>query len=343
MRIAIDAMGGDFATAVTVPASINALANNLDITQIILFGDQGTINSQLKPLLAKPIYQSLADKISIQHTQHSVQMSDKPAEVLRQQLGTSMQLALNAVVNDQADACISAGNTGALIGLARHSLGLLYGVKRLAICAQLPTLRSNTYLLDIGANVDCSAEQLHQFAKMGSALSASIHGRANTSNHASCGISNEPRVRALSIGAEAGKGNMAVNKAVALCESDSSINFEGLIEGNALLNGDCEVIFCDGFVGNIALKSCEGTAGYIRLSFEESIVGVDQGGKSVKGFEQMLEAIDPEQFNGACLLGLNHLVFKSHGASTEKGFSAAINKAANAVTGGLIEKLSAAM
>jgi glycerol-3-phosphate acyltransferase PlsX len=329
MRIAIDAMGGDFATAVTVPASINALAHNRDIRQIILFGDQSVINARLNPLLAKPIYQSLADKIAIQHTQHSVQMSDRPAEVLRRQLDTSMQLALNAVVNDQADACVSAGNTGALIGLARHSIGLLSGVKRLAICAQLPTLRSNTYLLDIGANVDCSAEQLHQFAIMGSALSASMHG-----------ILNEPRVRALSIGAEAGKGNIAVNKAVALCESDSSIHFEGLIEGNALLNGDCEVIFCDGFVGNIALKSCEGTASYIRSSFEESIAGNDQG---VKGLEPMLKTIDPEQFNGACLLGLDHLVFKSHGASTVKGFSAAIDKAANAVTGGLIKKLSAAM
>ena len=336
MKIAIDAMGGDFGVAVTVPAAIQSLIDNVSIEQILLFGHEADIQSCLdaSPLLkASP---KLSDRILIVHSDHVVDMSAKPADVLRQRQDTSMFSALNSVADGRATAFVSAGNTGALVGLARHTCGLVDGIKRLAICAQLPTLLSNTFLLDVGGNVDCSGEQLHQFARMGSALATAltlddVDGRNEK-------VSVQPRVRALSIGAEAGKGNAAVNVAVQLCEADAQLNFDGLIEGNHLLEGICDVIFCDGFVGNIALKSCEGAASYIRSSAHELLAS--KSAASVNDdYARLMQAMNPEQFNGAVLLGLKQPVIKSHGSSGVVSFAAAIQKAVDVSRGQLIQKL----
>ena len=332
MKIAIDAMGGDFGVAVTIPASLKALVSNASIEQIILFGHKERIQSCLQDNGLLKNSPELLDRVSVVHANHVVDMSAKPADVLRQRDDTSMLLALKAVAQGAADAFVSAGNTGALVGLARHSCGLIDGIKRLAICAQLPTFKSNTFMLDVGGNVDCSGEQLHQFARMGGALVNALQG--NT----------QARICALSIGAEAGKGNSAVNLAVQLCEADPTLNFEGLIEGNQLLEGNCDVIFCDGFVGNIALKSCEGTAAYIRSSAHE-LLAVDSASVSETkdNTAQLMRAIDPEQFNGAVLLGLKQPVIKSHGSSGVAGFTVAIQKAVDASQGRLIKKLDVAL
>lgn len=329
MKIAVDAMGGDHGAAVTVPASLQALASSASIKHLFLFGREPDIEAALNTSALLQASPELSDRISIEHTDHVVDMTAKPADVLRQRQETSMYLALKAVAEGNADACVSAGNTGALVGLARHCCGLLDGIKRLAICAQLPTSRSNTFLLDVGGNVDCSGEQLHQFARMGCALVNALDSHTQS------------RVRALSIGAEAGKGNSAVNQAVELCEADPTLNFEGLIEGNQLLNGDCDVVFCDGFVGNIALKSCEGTASYIGASVHELLAA--QPASVLQSSVQLMRSIDPEKFNGAVLLGLKRPVIKSHGSSGAVGFAAAIQKAVDTSQGRLIEKLEFAL
>ena len=331
MKIAIDAMGGDFGVAVTVPAAIQSLIDNVSIEQVLLFGHEADIQSCLDASPLLKAYPKLSNRISIVHSDHIVEMSAKPADVLRQRQDTSMLLALNAVADGSADACVTAGNTGALVGLARHSCGLVEGIKRLAICAQLPTALSNTFLLDVGGNVDCSGEQLHQFARMGCALVNALNGRDEA-------VSMQPRVRALSIGAEAGKGNSAVNAAVQLCEADSQMHFEGLIEGNQLLEGVCDVIFCDGFVGNIALKSCEGAASYIRSSAHK-LLRFESASSLNDDYARLMQAMDPEQFNGAVLLGLKQPVIKSHGSSGAIGFAAAIQKAVDVSLGQLIQKL----
>ncbi|MEZ7984786.1 MAG: phosphate acyltransferase, partial [Pseudomonadales bacterium] len=248
--------------------------------------------------------------------------------------------ALNSVADGRATAFVSAGNTGALVGLARHSCGLVEGVKRLAICAQLPTSLSNTFLLDVGGNVDCSGEQLHQFARMGCALVTAL--AADELHKGDGEVSAQPRVRALSIGSEAGKGNAAVNAAVQLCEADSQLHFDGLIEGNQLLEGICDVIFCDGFVGNIALKSCEGAASYIRSSAHELLTSKSAAPVN-DDYARLMQAMNPEQFNGAVLLGLKQPVIKSHGSSGVVGFAAAIQKAVDVSRGHLIQKLEFAL
>lgn len=318
MRIAIDVMSGDPGPEVPIAASLRALSERDDIAQILLVGDQAIIQQQLDKLTSANNIRHRPDQIAVIHADHVVDMAARPAEVLRQKRDTSMLLALKALQSGRADCCVSAGNTGALVGLSRHLFGLLPGIKRLAICTRLPTSYGQTFLLDIGANVDCDGEQLHQFACMGAALAASLRP------------GNMPRVRALSIGAEAGKGNQAVNDAVQRCDAERRFCFEGLIEANQLLSGECDVIFCDGFAGNIALKACEGTAQYIRSLASESVTVPSA----------LVDAIDPEQFNGAYLLGLQQLVIKSHGASNEVGFAAAIDKAATACASRLIDNLA---
>ena len=338
MRIAIDAMSGDHGAAVAVAAAFEALEHNPQVSHIIFTGHEQVLAEQIAKLSQQmPSAADNVGRVSIVHTEHLVDMASKPADILRQKTRTSMLLALIAVMDGDADGCVSAGNTGALVGLSRHFVGLLPGIKRPAICAQLPTLRGDSHLLDIGANVDCSGEQLHQFARMGAALAQSLNANSRL------------RVRALSIGAEAGKGNAAVKRAVELCERDTGFCFEGLIEANQLLNGNCDVIVCDGFVGNVALKACEGTAEYIRsYALDSSRVAFDAGQQAndarqntdtAPNTDTLFNAIDPERFNGACLLGLKQPVIKSHGASSVTGFTAAIDKAVDVCAGGLLDKL----
>jgi glycerol-3-phosphate acyltransferase PlsX len=329
MKLIVDAMGGDLDCDIPVCASIQALLNFPIISQLILVGDESRLASRLR---ANSDYPAVEHRIALQHSDGVISMHDKPAAVLKQRSDTSMLQAIQGVASGRADACVSAGNTGALVGLARHFCGLHATIKRLAICAQLPTQKRSSYLLDVGGNVDCSAEQLYQFARMGCALVESL------------GVAQPCRVSALSIGVEAGKGNAAVKQAAALCSQNTEMNFTGMIEGDSLLLGESDVIFCDGFVGNIALKSSEGTARYIRSLVESLSSNGDQAVAPLEQqdkYHQFMQAINPDQFNGAYLLGLKHLVVKAHGGSNAEGFGAAIGKAVHAVEGNLQSKLAA--
>jgi glycerol-3-phosphate acyltransferase PlsX len=202
-----------------------------------------------------------------------------------------------------------------------------------AICAQLPNLDHPSYLLDVGANVDCSASQLHQFARMGCGLVNSLYPLDQS-------MGQKPKVRALSIGVESGKGNQVVTDAVALCADDASMDFAGLIEANQLLMDDCDVVVCDGFTGNIALKACEGTADYIRRYVQQAL---SDNSRQLSGVEQssqrLLQAVQTARFNGAVLLGLRRTVIKSHGASDAAAFQAAIVKAITLEQGDFTQKM----
>lgn len=331
MKLIVDAMGGDRGFEIPVQASIQALLDFPVLKRIILVGDKPALAACLAQINAYP---PLASRIELRHSAGVIDMHDSPAKVLKRRDDTSMLSALKYLSEGEADACVSSGNTGALVGLSRYFCKLHKNIKRLAICAQLPTSNRTSYLLDVGGNVDCSAEQLYQFARMGCALVESL------------GVKHPCRVSALSIGVEAGKGNSAVKQAVALCRENTSMNFVGLIEGDGLLSGESEVIFCDGFVGNVALKSCEGTANYIR-SIAESIHGnaidknaAEQQAWSSDEYQKFMQAINPARFNGAYLLGLNNLVVKAHGGSNVASFSAAIEKTVSAVQGELQRKLA---
>ena len=333
MKIAIDAMGGDCGLTATIPASLEVLEAYPDITQVHLFGHETAINKALdsaEQLLANP---SLRQRLNVRHAECQINMTDKPAVVLRERRDSSMLLALRALAADEVDACVSSGNTGALIGLARHCCGTFEEVRTVAICAQLPNVDHPTHLLDVGANVDCTPSQLYQFARMGCGLVKSLYPLDQT-------IGQKPKVRALSIGVESGKGNQAVTDAVALCGDDASMGFAGLIEANQLLMDDCDVVVCDGFTGNIALKACEGTADYIRRYVKQALSKKSGQLSDVDALsERLLQAVQTARFNGAVLLGLRRTVIKSHGASDANAFQAAIEKAITLEQGELTQKM----
>ena len=333
MKIAIDAMGGDCGLTATIPATLAVLKAHPRISQIQLFGLESAIYAALDSsdlLLTNP---SLRQRLHVRHADTQIDMADKPASVLRERSESSMLLALKALAADEVNACVSSGNTGALIGLARHTCGTLEGVRTIAICAQLPNLNHPTYLLDVGANVDCSAGQLHQFARMGCGLVNSLHQDVKRHDQ-------KPKVRVLSIGVESGKGNQTVTDVVKLCTNDQSMNFVGLIEANQLLMDECDVVICDGFSGNIALKACEGTADYIRrFAYQTLSSNSSQLDKFEPTSARLLQAVQTSRFNGAVLLGLRRTVIKSHGSSDAIGFQAAIEKAITLEQGELTEKM----
>lgn len=339
MKIAIDGMGAECGLGNIVQACSEALKQFDDIDTFVLVGDLYEINKIIAQL---SLPKAILSRIAVEGSSGVVLMADKPSDVLRDQRDTSMLRTLQLLDCDDVDAALSCGNTGALIGLGRHILGVLPGIKRPAICAQLPTANSKSYLLDVGANVDCSAEQLVQFAHMGSSLVSALDPYSSN------------RVGVLSLGEEKGKGNRAVNESVRLIEQQGKINFGGRIEGDRLLTGEVEVIYCDGFVGNVALKSCEGTARYIsalaRKSFDLEInfnsgEGEPSLGNSAVSQRALItgltEVIDPSKYNGACILGLKKVLVKSHGASSVRGVLAAIEKAVLIERGNIIEKIAA--
>ena len=339
MRLVIDAMSGDRGCEVAVTAALSALAEHSRCSQCILVGDEPRLQAAIEQALqAVPALQSELARVSIEHSDGVMPMTARPRDVLRGLEPTSMRTAVAMLADGRADVCVSAGNTGAMLALSRHLLGSLEGIRKPAICAQLPSLGGLSYLLDVGANVDCSAAQLHQFAQMGTALVSAVHGIA------------APKARALSIGREAGKGNEVVTAAAALCAADPALQFAGLVEGDELLTGDCEVIFCDGFVGNVALKTSEGTANYIRAVTAQHFASGSSGAASGKPPASTLQALqelgammNPARYNGACLLGLNKLVFKTHGNSCETGWQAAIDRALSACDADLVARLDAAL
>ena len=320
-------MGGDQGPQVTIPASLDCLKHNPNL-KLILVGDELVIKDLLPQDLSA--YQ---DRLSIHHASQRVEMDESPSKALKNKKDSSMRVAINLVKEGQADACVSAGNTGALMATARFVLKMIPGIDRPAIISTLPSIHGHTHVLDLGANVDCSAEHLFQFAIMGNELVKAVEGIES------------PKVGLLNIGEEDTKGNEQVKAAAKLLES-STLNYIGYVEGNSLNAGPIKVdlIVTDGFVGNVALKSIEGAAKMIGTTLKEAfskniftkLVAIIAY-PVLKSFKQR---IDPRLYNGASFLGLKGLVIKSHGGADILAFKTAIKLAEIESKQDVIKKIS---
>ncbi len=328
ITIAVDCMGGDNGPVVTVPASVAFLKRNPD-TRLLLVGRQQAID---EALAQAGLSDSQRSRIDIEHTDEVVEMDDPPAVALRSKRKSSMRLAAQAVRDGRADACISAGNTGALMAISRFVLKMLPGIERPAIATQLPHQNNGTTtMLDLGANVDCEAEHLLQFALMGSALVTALNSQDN------------PSIGLLNIGEEVIKGNDIVKQAGQLIRH-SGLNFYGNVEGNDIYSGVVDVIVCDGFVGNVALKTSEGLAqmlgGFIREEFTRHPLTRLMALFSYPVLRRFKRRVDHRRYNGAALVGLKGVVFKSHGSADELAFESAIARAHHAASNRLLDRIS---
>ncbi len=320
-------MGGDFGPQVTVPASIECLKANLDL-KLILVGDEVVLSKQLAQVASQ-----FEDRLIIQHASQQVEMDESPQKALRGKKDSSMRVAINLVHDRQADACVSAGNTGALMATARFVLKTIPGIDRPAIISTLPSIRGDTHILDLGANVDCTTEHLYQFAIMGGELVKAVENIA------------EPKIGLLNIGEEDMKGNEQVKAAAKLLES-SSLNYIGYVEGNSINAGSTEVdlIVTDGFVGNVALKSIEGAAKMfgtkLKDAFSKNLLTKMMGILAYPALKSFKLGIDPRRYNGASFIGLNGLVIKSHGGADELAFQTAIHLAEIEIEQDVTRKIS---
>ena len=319
VTVAIDCMGGDHGTNVTVPAVLDFLKHDPQ-TSFILVGKQHTIEDELRRGHA-----ATGPRLQVRHAAEVVAMDDPPALALRGKKDSSIRVAVDLVKNGEALACVSAGNTGALMAISRFVLKTLPGVDRPAIASVLPALSGHTCVLDLGANVDCTAEHLLQFGIMGAELVASVEHKAR------------PTVGLLNIGEEDIKGNEVVKRAAELLRA-SGLNFRGNVEGDDIYKGTTDVVVCDGFVGNVALKASEGLAQmfstYLRDEFNRSMFTRLLGLVARPGINAFKRRIDHRCYNGATLLGLRGIVIKSHGAADAFAFGFAIERAvAEARTG----------
>ncbi len=325
VTIAIDAMGGDHGTHVTIPAAVRYLQQHPNDT-IVLVGLPDAIEAELRTVKT-----SIGPRLRIQAASEVVGMDESPQLVLRSKKDSSMRVAINLVKNGEASACVSAGNTGALMATARYVLKMLPGIDRPAIASFLPTHKGQVCMLDLGANVDCNAENLLQFALMGTALVYAIEHK------------NNPTVGLLNIGSEDIKGNEIVKQASELLQQ-SDLNFFGNIEGNDIFKGVTDVVVCDGFVGNVALKTTEGLAqmlgGFLREEFNRNIFTKLAGLIATPVLKAFKHRVDPRRYNGASLLGLKGIVLKSHGSADAFAFFCAIERAAEEARGGMLHHIS---
>ncbi len=327
LTISIDAMGGDHGLDVTVPASLDCLKDNPDL-MLILVGDEDLLKQRLAQALVD--YQG---RLSIHHASQCVGMDESPSKALKNKKDSSMRVAINLVRDGQADACVSAGNTGALMATARFVLKMIPGVDRPAIVSTLPSIYGHIHALDLGGNVDCSAEHLFQFAVMGAELVKAI-------DHIE-----HPKVGLLNIGEEDVKGNEQVKSAAKLLEN-SSLNYIGYVEGDSLTAGHVKVdlIVADGFVGNVALKSIEGAAkmlGFaLKEAFSKNVFTRLVGLIAYPVLKDFKKRIDPRRYNGASFLGLRGLVVKSHGGADILAFKTAIQLAVCEAQNDVIRKVS---
>lgn len=310
--IALDAMGGDHGADEIVPAALAAL-DQYPSLRIILVGQEDVLNGVLQNNKCKH-----KERLSVRHASQTVEMHELPSQALRNKKDSSMRIAIDMVKDGEASACVSAGNTGALMATARFVLKMLPGIDRPAICATLPGITKHTHLLDLGANVDSSSEQLFQFAVMGAELASAADNIAN------------PSVALLNIGSEEIKGNDRVKQAAALL-SQSHLNYVGFVEGNDIYAGKVDVIVCDGFPGNIALKASEGVAHFIshhaRQEYKRTLYGQLTALLSRPVLRTLKHKLDPRRYNGASLLGLRGIVVKSHGDADRVAFAYAIQEA----------------
>ena len=310
VTIAIDAMGGDHGPRVTVPAALSSLEKNPDLT-ILLFGNR----AKLDPFL----HQSTASsRLKVIHTEEVVSCGERSSAALRKKQ-SSMRLAVDALNNNDADALVSAGNTGALVAISRYVLKTMLGIDRPALIARLPHISGSSYMLDLGANVECDSENLHQFALMGSAYASSLAGIKS------------PKVALLNIGSEEIKGNEDIRLANAMLKESQCINYVGYVEGDDLYKGIADVIVTNGFAGNIALKTSEGLLSFvvqiIRDAFQKNLFTRLVGLVALPMLNSLRLAFEPDLKSGGVLLGVQGIVVKSHGKSQQTAFSNAIDGA----------------
>jgi phosphate acyltransferase len=323
ITLAVDAMGGDHGPSVTIPASINALSK-YDQLRIILVGDKELIQTELQ----KNKYTNT--RLSIQHASEVVEMDESPQSALKNKKDSSMRVAINLIKEDKAQACVSAGNTGALMATARYVLKMLPGIDRPAIASSLPSQKGTTYMLDLGANTDCTAENLLQFAVMGAMLVSSVTGNP------------KPSVGLLNIGSEDMKGNEVVRQAGELLRR-SHLNFYGNVEGNDIFKGTTDVVVCDGFVGNVALKTAEGIAQlmgrFLTQEFKRNWITKSMAFVSLLVLNRFKKRLDPRRYNGASFLGLKGIVVKSHGGADSYSFFYAIRTAIEESKNNVLENI----
>lgn len=322
VTVAVDCMGGDHGPQVTVHAALDFVARHDDV-RVILVG----LDEKISPYLAE----AGNPRVAVRHASEVVAMDESPALAIRNKKDSSMRVAIDLVKNGEADACVSAGNTGALMAISRFVLKTLPGIDRPAICGVLPTLQGHVHVLDLGANVDCTPEHLLQFGIMGASLVGAIEHRE------------KPSVGILNIGEEDIKGNDVVKRAAELLK-DSGLNFIGNVEGDGVYKGEADVIVCDGFVGNVALKTSEGLAQmlatFLRQEYGRNLFTKLAALVSLPVLKRFKKRVDHRRYNGASLLGLKGIVVKSHGSADAFSFANALERAADTVRSGVQDRIT---
>jgi len=328
VKVAIDCMGGDHGAHVTVPAALNAVRGDPEVS-VILVGRQDAIEPELKRHGA-----AYGSRVSVRHATQIVEMNEAPAAAMRAKKDSSMRIAVNLVEGGEAAACVSAGNTGALMAIARFVLGTLPGIDRPAIATVLPSLKGHIHVLDLGANVNCTPEHLLQFGIMCSELVSSVEGKPR------------PTVGLLNIGSEDIKGNDQVKGAAELMRA-SDLNFHGYVEGDDIYKGTTDIVVCDGFVGNVALKTSEGLAQmlavYLREEFGRSLFSRLAGLVALPVINAFKSRVDHRRYNGASFLGLRGVVVKSHGSADAFAFGFAIRRAIEEARTGVLVHIAERM
>ncbi|WP_297365993.1 phosphate acyltransferase PlsX [Thauera sp.] len=328
VTIAIDCMGGDHGPVVTVPASLAFLRSHPQASAILVGREEA-----IRPLLGNATTE-FGRRLQVRAASEVVTMDDPPAIAMRNKKDSSMRVAVDLVKSGEASAAVSAGNTGALMAISRFVLKTLPGIDRPAIATVLPSQKGHTYVLDLGANVDCSAEHLLQFGVMGAMLVAAIEHKER------------PTVGLLNIGEEVIKGNDVVKEAGELLRN-SGLNFQGNVEGNDIYEGTVDVVVCDGFVGNVALKTSEGLAQmigvFLKQEFKRTLLTRLIAVVAMPVIKRFKKRVDHRLYNGAPLLGLRGVVLKSHGAADVLAFGNALSRAAEAASNRLIERITERM
>ncbi len=323
--VAIDCMGGDHGPGVTVPAALNFQKSHPQ-SRLILVGLEAAIETELRARRAAP-----GPHLRLYKATETVGMDEAPALALRGKKDSSMRVAVNLVKSGEAHACVSAGNTGALMAISRFVLKTLPGIDRPAIAGIVPTVKGEAYVLDMGANVNCTPEHLLQFAIMGAMLVAAMQHKER------------PSIGLLNIGEEEIKGNDVVKQAAELLRA-SGLNFYGNVEGDDIFKGTTDVVVCDGFVGNVALKSAEGVAKMLRSFLTEELkrnwFTYLCGMMAIPVLSAFKHRVDPARYNGASLLGLKGIVVKSHGSADIFAFESAIARAFDEVREGVLQRIS---
>jgi phosphate acyltransferase len=329
VTVAIDGMGGDYGPSVTIPAAVNFLRNQADV-RVILVGRPEALEPHLQGLRNE-----FGERLRTAPATEVVEMHDQPGQALRSKKDSSMRVAVDLVKQGEAQAVVSAGNTGALMAISRFVLKTLPGIDRPAIATILPTMKGHTYVLDLGANVDCEAEHLRQFGIMGAMLVSAVEQRER------------PSVGLLNIGEEEIKGNEVVKQAGELLKATAGLNFYGNVEGDDIYKGTTDVVVCDGFVGNVALKTSEGLAQmiatFLREEFTRNWLAKLAALVAMPVISAFKRRVDHRRYNGASLLGLRGIVVKSHGSADVYAFEQALHRAADAVRNRLIERISQRM